>query len=339
MSQRNPSQRCHHQLVVVDAEVGLREVRSHLELAGRHLVVTRGDRYGELVKLELRLRDAALDSLRNAAEVVILELLATWWGSADESTPAHHQVWSQPEVSAIDEEVFLLGAQSGENALHSLVADEIEQLDRFLGKDIGAAKKGRHLVERFTVVADENRRDAERAGPGRFDDEDRARRIPRRVAACLPRCAQSAGWKAGCVGLALDQLIAGEGLHWLAVVVKCEKRVMLLGGQASLWLEPVGEVSHASGDRPLLDHLCDDRRDRQIELLSVSDRGGETGENLLRELVAQLADAEGIDAEVLGGRAWYSILVEARRDSRVAGRDFGQQGFTGSNGGSGHGNC
>ena len=94
---------------------------------------------------------------------------------------------------------------------------------------------------------------------------------------------------------------------------------MLLGGEAGLRLEPVGEVRHASRDRPLLDYLRDDRRDGEIEFLAVSNRGGETGEHFFREFVAQLSDTESIDAEVLRCRAGYSILVEARRDSRLAG--------------------
>ena len=156
MAQRDTSQCCHHQLIVVDPEIGFLEVRGHFELTRCDFVVTRGDRHTELIQLELCLGDTALDSLRNSAEVVILELLATRRRCADESAAPHHQVRSQPEVTTIDEEVFLLGTECGEDALHTFIAEEIEQIDRFLGQNVGAAQKRRHLVERLSVVADED---------------------------------------------------------------------------------------------------------------------------------------------------------------------------------------
>ena len=57
--------------------------RRHLELARRDFVVPRDDRHAELVQLVLDLGDARLDALGNAAEVVILELLAARRRRAD----------------------------------------------------------------------------------------------------------------------------------------------------------------------------------------------------------------------------------------------------------------
>ena len=124
----------------------------------------------------------------------------------------------------------------------------------------------------------------------------------------------------------------------MPVVIECEERVVLLGGETRLWLEPVREVSHAAGDRPFLDHLGDDGRDGKIEFLAVSNGGSEAGENIPRQFVAQLPDAESIDPEVLRCRSGYAILVEAGRDAGLAAGDFGQQSFARSyRGGGGHG--
>ena len=265
----------HRHLVVVDGDVRLLEHRRHLELRRRDFVVPRHDRHAELVQLVLRLGDARLDALRDAAEVVVLELLAARRRRADERAARHHEVGAQREVAAVDEEVFLLGSERGVDALHALVAEQLEQLDRLGGERIGAAEQRRHLVERLTVVADEDRRDAERARAARLDDEHRARRVPRRVAAGLPRGAQAAGGEARRVGLALDELRAGERLERLAVVVEVEEGVVLLGRQPGLRLEPVREVRHAAADRPLLDDLRDRGRDLEVELLSVPDGRGE----------------------------------------------------------------
>ena len=132
MSQCDTPECCHHEHVVIDGEIGLFEIRRHLELAGRDFVVTSSDRHAELVQLELRFSNASLDALRDSAEVVVLELLPAWRRSADKGTPAHHQIGAHGVVRAIDEEVFLLGSEGGEDALDTLVAQELEELDGFL---------------------------------------------------------------------------------------------------------------------------------------------------------------------------------------------------------------
>ena len=54
--------------------------------------MARDDRHPELVQLVLDLGDARLNALRNAAEVVILELLPTRRRGADERTTGHNEV-------------------------------------------------------------------------------------------------------------------------------------------------------------------------------------------------------------------------------------------------------
>ena len=129
MSERDTTKRCHHELVVVDGEIRFLEVRRHLELTRRDFVVTSSDWHAELVELELCFGDATLDALRNSAEVVILELLSARGRRTDESTSAHDEVRTHSKVGAIDEEILLLGTERGEDALHSLVADKLEQRD------------------------------------------------------------------------------------------------------------------------------------------------------------------------------------------------------------------
>src|SRR5688572_15031393 len=83
VAERDASKSRHHQHVVVDREIGLLEVRRHLELARRDFVMSGRYRNSELVKLELNLGDASLNTLRNAAEVVVLELLPARWRCTD----------------------------------------------------------------------------------------------------------------------------------------------------------------------------------------------------------------------------------------------------------------
>ena len=61
------------------------------------------------------------------------------------------------------------------------------------------------------------------------------------------------------------------------------------------------------------------RRDVEVELLSVADGGDELGVDVLRQLVAHLAHAKGVDAEVFGGalgRGRLSFMAAGVRTSR-----------------------
>jgi hypothetical protein len=112
-----------------------------------------------------------------------------------------------------------------------------------------------------------------------------------------------------------DELVAGERFHWLTVVIEREESVVLLSGEARLRLEPVSEVSHATRNRPLFYYLCDNRRNRPVQLFPMANGSREAGEDLFWQLVAELPNAEGINPEVLGGGAGDSVLVEPWSDS------------------------
>ena len=87
---------------MVDGDVRLLVAWRHLELARRDLVMPRHDRHAELVQLVLDLGDALLDALGNAAEVMVLELLAARRRCADESASRHNEVRSQCKMTSID---------------------------------------------------------------------------------------------------------------------------------------------------------------------------------------------------------------------------------------------
>ena len=119
---RDFAERRHHELVVVDGDVGVLEVRRHLELARRDLVVSGDDRNAELVQLRLDFGDAGLHALGNATEVMVFELLAARRRGAQERATAHHQVGAKREVVAVDEEVFLLRSERRVDADDAVVA-------------------------------------------------------------------------------------------------------------------------------------------------------------------------------------------------------------------------
>src|SRR5205085_6095757 len=114
------------------------------------------------------------------------------------------------ELRTVDEEILLLRPHRREDAIHALVAEQLEELDGLVRERVRAAQERRHLVEGLAVIADEDRRDVERLDAPHFGDEHRTRRIPRRIAAGFPCRAKAAARKAGGVGLALDELRSAE---------------------------------------------------------------------------------------------------------------------------------
>ncbi len=151
VAKRDAPQNRHHELVVIDAEIRLLEHRRHFELARRDLVVPRDDRHAELVELVLDLGDTRLYAFRDAAEVVILELLTARGRRTDERAARHDEVRAEREVPTVDQEVFLLRSKRRVHAKHVLLAEQLEHLDRLVGESVGAAEQRRHLIERLSV--------------------------------------------------------------------------------------------------------------------------------------------------------------------------------------------
>ena len=94
---------------------------------------------------------------------------------------------------------------------------------------------------------------------------------------------------------------------------------MLLRGEPGLRLEPMAEVRDAAGEGPLLHDFGDRGRDSEIELAAESHGFGELGVDLLRQLAAHLARAEGVDAEVGGWRGLRARCGDVGDDGRTRG--------------------
>ena len=256
----------HREEVVVNGERPLLEDRRKLMLAGGDLVVLGLDRHAELPELVVDLLHELVHRGPDGAEVVLLELLALDRLAAEERASAVDEVGPLLVVLLLDEEVLLLRADRGEDAL-GLAAEELEHALRLLLEGHLRAQERRLLVERLAVVGDERRGDAQDL----VLDEGRARGVPGGVAARLEGRAQAAGGEGGGVGLALDELLAREGHENRTVVDGREEAVVLLGGDARERLEPVGEVRCALLERPLLHRVRDLVGDVEVERLTVID--------------------------------------------------------------------
>ena len=184
---------------------------------------------------------------------------------------------------AVDQEVFLLGAGGRGDERAVRLAEQLQDALRLLVERLHRAQQRRLLVERFAGPGDERRRDAERRAVGVFQDVGRAGDVPDRVAAGFERGADAAGREARAVGLALDELLAGELGHGAAVAVGRQEAVVLFGREAGEREEDVGVVGGALLDGPVLHGRGDDVGDRRVELVARLDRLAERLVDRLRQ--------------------------------------------------------
>ena len=217
-------QHLHHQLLVIGADVRVLEHRRDLVLGRRHLVVAGLDRDAELAHLQLGLQHAGEHPLGDRAEVVVVELVALGRLGAEQGAAGGDQVGALEEVLLVDQEVLLLGADRGEDALALLVAEQPQRLDRRAREGVHRAQQRDLAVERLAGPGGEGGRDAEQRPVRVLEDEGGGGRVPGGVAARLEGGADAAGREGGGVGLALDQLLAGEAGQRRALARRARRR-------------------------------------------------------------------------------------------------------------------
>ena len=130
-----------------------------------------------------------------------------------------------------------------------------------------------------------------------LEDERGAGRVPGGVAARLEGGADAAGRERRGVGLALDQLLAGEVGDRAALAVGLEERVVLLRGEARQGLEDVRVVGGAALQRPLLHRLGDLVGEVGVERLAGGEHRLQLLVRVLREAVLLHRGREDVGAE------------------------------------------
>ncbi len=294
--ERGAFERAHDEHLMIGGDVGRFVDGRKLVLAGGDFVVAGLDGDGELEHLRLGFDHEGQHAVGNRAEIVIILLVPLGRLGAEKGAVAVDQVRPGQEEAAIDEEIFLLRAD-GRKDPRRRFAEELENALGLLVDGGHRAEERGFLVERFTGVAEEGRRDDEGRAVGILHDKRGACRIPCGVAACFEGGADAAGRKAAGVGFALNEFLATEAGQCLAVGVGREKAVMLLSGQAGHGLKEVREVRGTFVDRPLLHGRRDgiamfgQKRHAFVDGLAqrLEDRLGQAG--------ALLIDVEDVDAE------------------------------------------
>ena len=289
----------HRDHLVVGADVRVLEDRRDLELVGRDLVVARLDRHAQLRQLELDVEHVREDPLGDRAEVVVVELVALRGLRAEQRASGRQQVGALEEVLLVDQEVLLLAAGRREHPLGVLDPEQLERAHGGAGERVHRAQQRDLVVERLARPRGERRRDAEQRAVRVLEDERRAGRVPGGVAAGLEGRADAAGRERGCVGLALDQLLAGELGDRGAIAGRAVEGVVLLGGRAGERLEPVRVVGGAFLHRPFLHRLRDGVGERGVERLAAGEGSLQRLVDVLGQAVALQRRGEDVGAEHL----------------------------------------
>ena len=150
-----------HQLqVVVDGEVGLLVHGGDLELVRGDLVVPGLDGDPELVSAELQVLHELEDAGGDASEVVILQLLVPGGVVTDEGPLGHDDVRAEGVQSRVDEEVFLLPPEVGEDGVVP-DAEVSQNVGCRLGDGGFGLQEGRLVVQGLSGIGDEDCGDAQ----------------------------------------------------------------------------------------------------------------------------------------------------------------------------------
>ena len=254
----------HGQLVVVVGDVGGGEDRRQLVLRGSDLVVLCLCEHAELPQLLVKLLHICRNAGLDRAEIVVVKLLSLGRLRAEKGSARELQILALIVQLLIDQEVLLLGADGGNDARHLVLAEKVENLDRLGADALHRTEQRGFFIEHLARIGTKRGGNVKRAVAHKRGRSG----IPCGVASRLKGRADAARGERGRVGLALDQLLARE-LHDHAVAVGLDKAVVLLRGNARHRLEPVGIVSAAHFDRPILHRRRYDVRDADIKRLAV----------------------------------------------------------------------
>ena len=186
--------------------------------------------------------------------------------------------------SFIDEEVLLFGTKRNCRLLGARLEASHEAACRFR-KSLQTAEERSFLVESFTGIATERRRDAKRSTVAVALDEGRASRVPGRVAAGFEGGTESATREARCIRFAHNQILAAQHHDGLATA-RFEEAVVLLGGRAGKRLEPVRKMRGTAVHRPTLHGVSDIACDARIQSNPFVNRREKLFANFLRKVGA-----------------------------------------------------
>ena len=260
MTQSYTFHELHHQLVMVRCYVGSGEDRCQLVLCRSNLVMLGLGEYAQLPQLIVQILHEGKNSLLDNTEVVVVQLLATWRFRTEKGTAGVNQVFTFFPHFFIYEEIFLFRANSTVDA-DSINAEQLQQLAGCFADCIHGTQQRSLFIQHFAGVGAEGCRNAQAV----IFDKCIGSRVPCCIAAGFKGCTQAAGREAGSIRLALNQLFAGEVHNNTAFGSRRNEAFMLFSSNTGHRLEPMGEMSAAMLQSPVLHSIGDDISNFQIQ--------------------------------------------------------------------------
>ena len=194
----------HDELVVVDSLIRCREDRSQFVLSRRDFVMTRLRRDADSPELSVKVAHVAADTASDLAEVVIFKLLSLRGRRTEQCAAGQDQVLSLLIHVAFDEEVFLFRSDSRRDLADVILAEELQDSDRFVGQRLHRTQQRRLFVQHFAGVGYEGCRNVQR----RPFYKGKRGRVPGCIAAGFECRSQSAGRERGSIRFALYEFLA-----------------------------------------------------------------------------------------------------------------------------------
>ncbi len=166
-------ERVHHQLVVINGQIGFFINRRDFKLAGRHFVVSGLRRNAQFKKFFFDVMHIGRYSFFNAAEILIFQFLSLGGRSADNGSAAQHQILTFEKIIHINQKVFLFGTKIGIYFFDIFDAQHLQHIDGAVAQCADGTQQRCLFVQRLSVVGNKDARNAKGGGNTVSFDERR----------------------------------------------------------------------------------------------------------------------------------------------------------------------
>ncbi|OQC22871.1 MAG: hypothetical protein BWX70_02998 [Verrucomicrobia bacterium ADurb.Bin070] len=295
---RDRLQDLHDEILVIGRQVRGLENRCDFVLRGRDFVVTGLDRDTQLIQFRVDLRHEGQDTRRNGAEILVLQFLSLGRPRSEQRAPRAQQIRTRVIEAAINQEILLLRTRRCGDHAGIFVPQEPQHALRLAVDGLHRTQQRHLLVQGLTRPGAEGRGDAQGGPVSALHQVSRTRHVPCGVAARFECGADSAARKTGCVGLALDQLLAREIDGEMPFAVRAVEAVMFLCREPGQGIEDVRIVRGAAFNRPAAHRGRHNIRSTRIKRDALFDGFAQRRINVLRQTRLHLVVTKHIDAKV-----------------------------------------
>ena len=179
---------------------------------------------------------------------MIFHLLSLRSRCTEKGSSTEEKILSLHVEILINQEVFLFGTNGGIDSLYCGIAKQAEHSYSLMIESVHRTKQGSLLIQGFTAIGAKCSGDIKCA----ILNKGRRGRIPCSIATCFEGGADTTGREGRCIRFTLDQFLTRETHENGTILLRSDKAVMLLSGETSHGLEPMGEMCSTLFNSPFL---------------------------------------------------------------------------------------